>query len=163
MTSMTEPLEQTLRRYMNGKTVLLGIGNALRGDDAVGTLLAETFLNDEFLIGIPAGEVPENYTGVIRNANPQTIILADAIDFKGEPGQVVLMEEIQLEERFSTHRPSLGLLMHYLRLELEARVLLLGIQPENTGYNSGMSHRVKETKSQLEKMFKNLSKPGKVA
>jgi hydrogenase 3 maturation protease len=163
MTSMTEPLEQTLRRYMNGKTVLLGIGNPLRGDDAVGTLLAEKFLDNEFIVGIPAGEVPENYTGVIRNENPQTIILADAIDFMGEPGQVVLVEEIQLEERFSSHRPSLGLLMHYLRMELGATVLLLGIQPENTDYDSEMSHRVKETKSQLEKMFKNLSKPGKVA
>ncbi len=155
---MSESLEKVLHRYINGRTVVLGIGNPLRGDDAVGTLLAERLSRGEHIIGVATDEVPENYTGVIRNKKPQTIILVDAIDFNGDPGQVVLLEKMEFENRFSSHRPSLGLLMHYLNTELNAKVFLLGIQPKQTDYHSELSHQVRETLEQLEKLFKGLSK-----
>jgi hydrogenase 3 maturation protease len=155
---MSESLAKELQQYISGRTVVLGIGNPLRGDDAVGTLLAERLSKEKNFTGVATEEMPENYTGVVRDKDPQTIILVDAVDFNGEPGDVVLMETVEFENRFSSHRPSLGLLMHYLSTEIKAKVFLLGIQPKRTGYHSPLSDEVQETLIKLEEIFKGLSK-----
>jgi hydrogenase 3 maturation protease len=136
------------------KMVLMGIGNIDRGDDGVGVLLASRLASSNSIKSIVCEDVPENYTGVVRSENPNVILLLDAVDFGGEPGDVILLEADELTgDRFSTHRPSLKLLMDYLSLETKADTLLLGIQPACIQHNNTLSHGVQESLNLIEKLL----------
>lgn len=127
--------------------VVVGIGNEMRGDDAIGLLIAKELKE---LIPYPvilAGEVPENYLDLIRSYNPAWVLLVDAVEFGGDPGDVVVLKigddgEAPLPTT-STHRPSLGILGAYIRNEIGADVWLLGIQPKDVGFGIPMSEDVK--------------------
>ena len=75
----------------SGKRVaIVGIGSPIRGDDAVGLyvldLLKDMKLGDTLLLRTET--VPESYTGKLRDFNPTHVILVDAANFRGEPGEV---------------------------------------------------------------------------
>ena len=58
----------------HGKIVVLGIGNEIKGDDALGPNIAwklnDLFKKNDRVIVFDGGTVPENYTGLIRNEEP---------------------------------------------------------------------------------------------
>src|SRR5574342_1091615 len=65
-----------LRARLEGKRVLiLGVGNRLRGDDAVGPLLVEHLQGKVDIPLIDAGEVPENYLGPIEESGADMNII----------------------------------------------------------------------------------------
>ena len=67
--------ESAVRAVAKGNVVIVGVGNALKADDAAGPVLAET-LRKRFPDRVfDAGQVPENYLGPIRRARPDTILL----------------------------------------------------------------------------------------
>ena len=85
--------ESAVRAVAKGNVVIVGVGNALKADDAAGPVLAET-LRKRFPDRVfDAGQVPENYLGPIRRARPDTILLVDAADFGGAPGDVRLASD----------------------------------------------------------------------
>ena len=98
------------------------------------------------------GEVPENYLEKIIEQRPDTILFVDVADFNAPPGSIKLIDVESLGEgSFSTHNSSLKLVIDYLSRELEARILLLGIQPENLKMGGGLSKPVKEALKNIEK------------
>ncbi len=44
----------------------MGVGNILRGDDGIGSIIAKTFKDDDWL-SLDCGVIPENYTSIIKN------------------------------------------------------------------------------------------------
>ncbi len=76
--------------------VILGIGNELRGDDFIGSLLArrfsKLFKESNNIMVFDGGTVPENYTGAIKKENPTEIILIDAADMGKEAGYIKIIE-----------------------------------------------------------------------
>jgi hydrogenase 3 maturation protease len=129
-----------------GRTVVLGIGNPLCGDDALGCETARLLRSRGCERALVCEDVPENYTGEVKRFNPREIILVDAVDFSAEPGDVILLgrEEVG-NDRFNTHKPALGLLMHYLAAETGAEVVLVGIQPKNRALQAPISPEVRES------------------
>jgi hydrogenase 3 maturation protease len=140
-------LAQALDVLLLGKrTVLLGIGQPEHGDDAFGCLLAEQLGSQSRVTSIICEELPENFTGVVSGLKPQTILLLDAVDFKGQPGQAVLIRAEELVSVCcSSHHASLQPLMRYLSAETGAEVRLLGIQPRSVLPGTGLSREVLET------------------
>ena len=135
--------------------MLLGVGNEERGDDGVGSLLVRRLEFTGNWKCIDCGEVPESYTGVVKEFGPDCLVFVDAVNFGGAPGQVALIDLQNVkEERFDTHRPSLRVVMKYLQAETNADVFLLGIQPKSTLYGQGMSA---EVAAALEVLTKSLS------
>lgn len=102
------------------KTVLLCVGNELRGDDAFGPLLYQkmkAFESETFLV-LDGGEVPEALSGVIKRFAPDMLILADAAAFGGYHGEVrVLSTEEISNASFSTHGLPLSMLIKFLEVE----------------------------------------------
>ncbi len=133
-----------------GRGVVVGIGNDLRGDDAAGLLAAEEIARRTGEPLIAAGEVPENFLGAIREISPAWVLLCDAVDFGGRPGESILMRMEEDGGGFrgradaSTHRPTLSLLARYIETQIGAKVWLLGIQPESIAYGSSLSETVRE-------------------
>lgn len=155
---MHSTLKSQLEKLVENKnTILMGIGNRDRGDDAFGSLLAERVKSAAMFTSIDCEEVPENYTGLAREINPEMIVFADALDFGGQIGEVVLIKPQYLtEDRFSTHRPSLRLVTDYMAAETGADVLLLGVQPGSTGMSMTLSMAVEETLNNLVEIFNNM-------
>jgi len=148
-------LLEHLRGLVYGKKVaLVGVGNRNRGDDAFGSILAERVKSGVNLTSIDCEELPENFTSVIRQAEPELVIFADTLDFGGRPGEAVLVAPSTLtEDRFSTHRPSLRLVMDFVAKDTGADVRLLGVQPRSIEPAMAMSPEVEETLNNLINLF----------
>jgi hydrogenase maturation protease len=108
-------LRDELRHKVQGKVVVIGIGNRCRGDDAAGSCVAERIRSAPGVHVIDAQDVPENYLHQAADQQPDTIVLIDSADMKSAPGSVALFESDQTVAYWpSTHRVSMGLLVDYL-------------------------------------------------
>jgi hydrogenase 3 maturation protease len=139
-------------------TIVLGIGNRLGGDDAAGTCVvdmlnrmrhrAKALLTAE-IVAIDAGTAPESYTSVIRQHRPDLLILVDAADMGLPPGalRTITPDKISILS-FSTHHMPLSMFISYVK-EFCGKVLLVGVQPERTEADSGISKVVRKSVREL--------------
>jgi len=145
-----------------GGTIVLGIGNRLGGDDAAGVYVvdmlnqrrhrAKALLPAEIIpivIGIDAGTAPESYTSVIRRHRPDLLVLVDAADMGLSPGalRTITPEKISVLS-FSTHSMPLSMFISYVE-EFCGKVLLVGVQPEQTETGGRVSKAVRQSVKKL--------------
>ncbi len=149
-------LEQELKRFKEGHELILFlcIGNDMRGDDAVGPLMAkkltELFKGQQDLMVINAETVPENYTGLIRKEKPSHIIFVDAVEMKMKPGQIRLVKSNEIGNySISTHAMPLSFMIKYLESFTNAKMVLIGIQPKSIEMYQKVS---KEVERAIEKL-----------
>jgi hydrogenase 3 maturation protease len=107
----------------------------MRGDDAIGPVtagkLSEIFSGRRDITVINAGTVPENHTGAIRRENPSHLFIIDAVDMKKEPGHLRLVKKEEIADyNISTHAMPLSFLIKYLESSINAKIILIGIQPK---------------------------------
>ena len=80
--SPDRPLFEQLNKLHDPATIILGIGNMLKGDDWAGPLVCEQLATAKISAElIDAGTVPENYIQRIIKKAPRTLLVIDAIDF----------------------------------------------------------------------------------
>ncbi len=152
-------LEKSLRGLLNGRVLLLGIGNRLRSDDAAGPLLADRLSGRVNAEVIDAGDVPENYIGPIRKLGPEVVLALDAVRSGRRPGQVQLFgREDVVDLTSSTHDIGLGSLLEFISQETGARVFLLGIEPQDTGFGEELSKPVEQAVEEIEALLVRLLK-----
>ena len=144
-----------LKAHLRGNAVILGIGNSLSSDDAVGSLLASRIKDKSTCRVYDSGPSPENYLGKIIKDKPDNIIIIDAVDFGAKPGEFTVLEGdgIKTVNLFSTHNASLSLAINYLKSNLKAEIIILGIQPKSTAFGDTLSPEVNHTLDFLEKWF----------
>ena len=140
-----------IRSRLAGKRVLiLGVGNRLRGDDAVGSMLVERLQGKVRVPLIDAGDVPENYLGPIERSRAEVVLVIDATDLGAKPGDTAVLEIEQVRAAtVSTHTASLELLFKAIPVENRPQVIVLGIQPENTTFGQELSEQVRNTMESL--------------
>ena len=132
------------------RILLLGVGNRLRGDDAVGSLMVDCLEGKVDIPLIDAGDVPENYLGPIEEASAEVVLVVDATDMGGEVGDVAIFDIEQVQSMsVSTHTANLGLLFQVMPPERRPQVILLGIQPGTMELGQGLSESVQETLESL--------------
>jgi hydrogenase 3 maturation protease len=135
--------------------VIIGVGNDISGDDAFGPVLADKL---KPLFGtrcIDGGLAPENWVGKIIDMAPSILIIADAVTFRGAPGEIrVFTPEDLIQEMPSTHGPGFGPMVGYLRQfmpKLEIRIL--AVEPESVGLMTPMSNIVNAAVMEIVAMF----------
>ncbi|MCS7252860.1 MAG: hydrogenase maturation peptidase HycI [Armatimonadota bacterium] len=135
---------ELFRQALRGRVAIIGIGNEMRGDDAVGCYIARRLHSVENALVIEAGDVPENYAGLLREYKPECIVLVDAVNVGADVGSIIIMsaEELSSSLAVSTHGMPLKLLSDYLRRETGAEVFLIGIQVKGTELGAPMSDEV---------------------
>jgi hydrogenase 3 maturation protease len=118
------------------RIVLLGVGNAGKGDDGAGPLCTERVRRAlpaaavERILVVDGGEVPESQTGPIRKFGPDLTVIVDAAVGGHAPGTVFIVEKEGItDDEVSTHRISLLYLVRYLEESIGSKVLILGIEP----------------------------------
>ena len=147
-----------LKLHLTGKTVILGIGNTLRSDDGIGSILATRIQDKVPYIVYDSGSCPENYLGKVIQDKPDTILLIDAVDFGGGAGEFRMLEgeDIQTVNFFSTHDASISLAISYLRNSLKTvDIIILAIQPEVLVFGDKLSPQISATLTKLENWFLN--------
>jgi hydrogenase maturation protease HycI len=150
-------LNDLAKRLRGKRTVILGIGNPLQGDDAIGPILVDFLHGRVEATLINAGEVPENYLSSIRAAQPEVVLIIAALELGAEPGCVAVMDADRLRaiENF-TRNPGLAFLAVMIQDGTEAEVILVGVQPEATAFAGELSLPVTQTLNNLEEMLVNV-------
>lgn len=120
----------------------MGIGNPLKGDDAVGLTVIDHLerraLEDVLLLR--AESAPENFTGPIREYEPTHVLMVDSAELNAPPGVArVIPADAIMESRISTHTSSLRALITFIELTTGSRATLIGIQPLSMEFGAGMS------------------------
>jgi hydrogenase 3 maturation protease len=147
------PFAQALRQILAQPTCIVGVGNPLRNDDAVGALIAERLAPVMAAAGrhtvINAEDVIENYCFSIADSAVRNVLVIDAVrgailSDGAEPGSLVLgrLEDLEAADGgYSTHKLALstagGVLRHHGK-----DVWLLGIVAANTEYGTAVSQDV---------------------
>ncbi len=144
-----------LKSHLQGKVIILGIGNPLRSDDGAGSILASRIKDGVSFLVWDGGLNPENYLNRIIKEKPDTLVLIDAADFGGKPGELRLMEaeEIQTTNLFATHNASLSLLINYLQGNIKMNIIVLVIQPKTIALGDTLSPEVSAVLNNLENFF----------
>lgn len=128
------------RDLLQGRTVLVGMGNPLRGDDGAGPALMRRMDGLCDCLCINAETTPENCLGLIAKQQPDTVVFIDAVDMGLAPGQWRVFEDSEMAETsLHTHGISLGLLIAHLQSHTDARIVVLGIQPCSVAFGQGIS------------------------
>jgi hydrogenase 3 maturation protease len=141
------------------KIVLMGVGNELRGDDAFGVMLAEHIEHEIATMVFVTHDLPEDYAVKAADLRPDVVIVLDAIDFRGEAGEVHLVAAKDVPPTPGvTHRPSLEMMARFLELDAGADTWVLGVQPdmECLGIGDEMSEPVEEALDELEALLLEL-------
>ena len=133
----------------------MGIGNTLRSDDGIGSLLAGRLKGKLPCIVYDSGTSPENYLGKIIKDRPGSIIIIDAVDFGGKPGEFRELEPQDLKSvnLCSTHNASLELAINYLQSNLTADIIILMIQPGSLAFGDKLSPQAGAALERLEDWF----------
>lgn len=153
---MVEKLSN-LGEQLKGKILILGIGNTLKGDDGVGPVLTARLKGKIDAEIIDCGATPENYTASIRRKEPGTIVIIDAVDLKLKPGSIRIVDPKDIkDETFSTHTISLKTFADFIKTEANARVVIIGIQPEKIGFGVELSEKTSHAVVLLEKTIIDL-------
>jgi len=139
-------------------TVIICVGNPLRSDDGVGPYIASYLKDTKRLVVFDAGYNPEDFIDRVSGLKPGRVVIIDAADFGGKPGEArVISEEKIPQSSLSTHAIPLKVIYHILKEDTGSEIKFIGIQPGEVGYGERLSPEVKvvadEMVSRIKKEF----------
>jgi len=145
-----EELFEQLNKLHGSKTIILGIGNTLKGDDGAGPVVCERIAGKVCVEVIDAATVPENYIQSIIKKAPQNLVIIDAVDFGSLPGTIKLFETEKLSSLvISTHTLSPRLFIDMICKEAQVAVYFIGIQPAQVGLGQALSAQINDAVDRL--------------
>jgi hydrogenase maturation protease len=135
----------------NGRTIVIGLGNPLMGDDGLGLAALEQLragyeIPDDVEL-VDGGTWGMNLLPVIEDAG--RVLLMDAIDVNAAPGTLIRLERERLPRylatKISPHQVDLRdvLALAELRGTLPADTLALGLQPASVELRDSLSDVVR--------------------
>lgn len=144
-----------LAEHLKQNAIVLGMGNTLCSDDGAGSILATRL---QGRIPVKVWDVAtglENYLGKIIKEKPQNIVIIDAADFGGLPGEfrVIEGEGLNTTNLFSTHNASISLAINYLKSNIKVDIIILAIQPKSIAFGDKISPEVDAALNKLEDWF----------
>jgi hydrogenase 3 maturation protease len=158
--SLTAEVSAALRRQP-GINVLMAIGNSLRQDDGVGPLIAAQICDAQSCAAqscatqsgsgaawhvIDAGCEPENYYESVVALRPDYLLILDAADFGGHPGDTRLIGKDEVSDyTLSTHVFPIRAIWELVESEISVCIRLIGIQPGRCGLGEKLSAPVRLT------------------
>ncbi len=145
-----------------GRNLIITAGNTFRCDDGVGPCLAGMLQNHEGLHVIDAGFTPENIIDDVIALNPDYIVVIDAADFQGRPGEVRVIEETAIPQTtLSTHAIPLNVITRIIQESTQAEIVFLGIQVRSVMMGEDLSPEVKKSADllcqEIKKYYRHLT------
>ena len=134
------------------RTVVIGLGNPLMGDDGVGLAVLERLRDDWRLDGVElvdGGTWGLSLVPVIEDA--ERLVLVDAIAAHGAPGDIIELARerlpIYLSRKLSPHQVDMrdALAVAELRGRLPNDIVAIGVQPATVALGTELSAPVAAT------------------
>jgi hydrogenase maturation protease len=132
------------------KKILLGLGNPVGRDDAVGLRVAEALRGTEWL-SIPAPAL-ENVLGLVEKEKPEKLVIVDAAEM-GLPRERSAASPWE-KARKCWAQPMAFLCPFLLSLVDVPEVVLIGIQPKEYGLGEGLSPEVQAAADSLIRLLR---------
>jgi len=145
-----EQIFEKLNKLRGSHTLIIGIGNTLKGDDGAGPLVCQQLVGKVCAELINADSVPENYIQNIIKKAPRNLLIIDAIDFGASPGQIRIFKPSRLSSlAISTHTLSPHLFIDMITQAIEVEVYFVGIQPAQINLGESISSAVDQAVQRL--------------
>ncbi len=137
-----------------GRVAVIGIGNEMNGDDAVGIhvvrRLARRLRGRDDVLCIEGGTAPENFTGPLRRFQPDLVLLIDAASLDRPPGSTQAIAWTDTDGfGASTHTVPPSVFGKYLVAEFGCRLAVIGIQPAGLDFGRPLSPPVRTASDRL--------------
>lgn len=141
-----------------GSDLFLTVGNSFRSDDGVGPYLAAQLKQTSVRV-LDAGHTPENIIDEAIEINPSRMIILDAADFGGQPGEVRLISEDAIPETtFSTHMIPMNVVSKLIAERTNAKIIFIGIQPKTVAFGETLSPEVMRAADAIMNAIRDLYK-----
>ncbi len=149
--------EEELKKFIDNKTAIMGIGSTLKRDDGVGVFIAESLKDMGVSNVIVAGATPEHWLGFLTKKKFEKLLIVDSVLFGGEVGEIKLLDLREISERFGlTHSSSLHLFYDFISKEGSIKELkVLAIMPESLEVGESLSVPVKRSAENIISFFKD--------
>jgi hydrogenase 3 maturation protease len=159
--STERQLFEQLSKLRDSSSLVIGIGNTLKGDDGAGPFVCEQLQKVSIKAEIiDAGTVPENYIQRIIKKAPESLLIIDAMDFRAPPGTIKIFKPEQLNSSVtSTHTLSPRLFADVVSQDIKADVYFVGIQPAHIRLGDSMSPQVCQAARQLAQILIDVFSP----
>lgn len=146
-------LEEFLDK-LSGRIIIAGIGNSLRGDDAVGSYIVKNLQGIIRAFTLDCEDTPEKYIDKFIDLKPDLIIFIDAMRLGRQPGELIIISDKDVATKgIITHQTNLHILINYIKMHINPQIFIIGIQPEDTTFGNSISHKVKATANILCELF----------
>jgi len=153
---MKNELQLALEGINPAESIVVGVGNVLKKDDGVGSILAERLLRNAKIPVLDAGNAPENYIGKIISFHKNIIIFLDALDFGAVPGTYKLFSINDVYDgNIASHTFSIGFIFDLIRSEMDCEGYVLGIQPADIRFGSGLTDNVANVLDEITDIFED--------
>ncbi len=125
----------------NKKTLVLGCGNVLMGDDGFGPAVIKYMAQNAHIpetaglmdAGTAVREIL--FDIVLSGSKPERIIIADAVDVEKKPGEIFELDLDSMPERksadFSMHQLPTSNMLRELKKHCKVDVRVIAVQPES--------------------------------
>ncbi|MDD8020270.1 MAG: hydrogenase maturation protease [Acidobacteriota bacterium] len=133
------------------KLVILGTGNALKGDDAIGLLVAGLLENQlnryqkQKVKILRAHEIIEFYLKKIKRIKPSHIIIVDAINMRKPPGSIRVCRININHSRGKQTVDDVSDFLEKLASFTSAKIYLASIQPENLEFGHPITQNTRQS------------------
>jgi hydrogenase 3 maturation protease len=142
-------------------TLVLGVGNAMKGDDGVGPYVAARLTERKErdadppcdagsrVTALDCAMTPENHTSVVRRLRPGLLVIVDAAEMGLSAGECRIIAAHRVGSLgLSTHSMPLSLFMDYVS-DMVGRTVLIGVQPRTMALGEGISPEVRDAGDEL--------------
>jgi hydrogenase 3 maturation protease len=149
--------KEELKKFIDDRTVIMGIGSTLKSDDGVGVFIAESLKEMGIENVIVAGATPEHWLGFLTKEKFGKLLIVDSVLFEGKKGEIKLFDLREISERFGlTHSSSLHLFYDFISGEGNVKALkVLAIMPESLEVGEYLSPIVRRSAGEIISFFKN--------
>ena len=138
---------------VSSNDIIITLGNKFRGDDGAGNLFGKLIMGHVPWEVFDGGDAPENITGLVLKSRPERILIVDAMDFSGSPGDFKLVTSDELGSFGVSTHSTLKLFVDYLKMMTGAKLHILGFQPKRLGLEDKISPEVSESVRKAAKVF----------
>jgi len=144
---------------MTNKLLVVGVGNALRGDDGIGPKLVEWLKGK--VMGIDYLTVTDLFSLLDVFPNYQQVVIIDAVNMNASAGTVKLFTpqegSLTLHDGSSTHGFGLAELIKLVELlNLKVDLRIIGIQVKDTNFSLELSSELQEQWEQIGVQVKDI-------